>query len=80
MGVKNTRPGIFSPPFGDRDTNLGNGIYENLTAVSYHFCNILFSIGEDSFETRWMTSLCKLPRRFQDSQEKFQSFRSHPYR
>ena len=40
-------------------------------SVLSHICNGLFSIGEDGFETRKMTSFYKLFRKYQDPKESF---------
>ena len=50
----------LSSPCRDGSTTLGNGMYEELTSISGYVCNGLFSIGEDSFGTRRMTTFCKL--------------------
>ena len=56
---------------GDRSSIMGNGMHEKLTSISGYVCNILFSIGEDGFRTRRMTSICKLFGRYQDPERKF---------
>ena len=52
-------------------------MYEKFTSVSGYVCNILFPIGEDGFETRKMTSFCKLFGRYQDPERKFPQLRDH---
>ena len=56
---------------------MGNGMYEELTLVSGHFCNRLFSIGEDGVGTRRMTSFCKLFGRYQEPERKFSQLKNH---
>ena len=48
----------------DGSATMGYGMHEKLTTISCYVCNELFSIGEDSFGTRRMTSFCKLFRRY----------------
>ena len=43
--------------FGDRGSNLDNGMYEKLKAVSGYVCDGLFPIGEDGFGTRGITNI-----------------------
>ena len=79
MGTKNTRPNIF-PLYSKVEAFIwAMKCMRNLQHVSCHFCNGLFSIGEDGFRIRWMTILYKLLRIYQVPQEKFQSFRAHLY-
>ena len=47
----------FTASFGDGGINLGNGMHEKFNTVSGYVCNGLFSIGEDGFGTRGMTSI-----------------------
>ncbi|KAL0655244.1 hypothetical protein Bca4012_075828 [Brassica carinata] len=59
--------GKFFPfSYGGGTAILGNGVYKELTSVQGYVCNGLFSIGEDGFGTRRMTSFCKLFGRYQD--------------
>ena len=51
--------------------SMGTGMYEELTLVSGHICNGLFSIGEDGVGTRRMTSFCKLFGRYQEPERNF---------
>ena len=47
----------FTAPFGDGGIDLGNEMHEKFKTVSGYVCNGLFSIGEDGFRTRGMTSI-----------------------
>ena len=50
----------FTPSFRGGGINLDNGMYEEFKTVSGYVCNGLFSIGEDGFRTKRMTSIRKL--------------------
>ena len=65
----------FTPPFGGRGFDLGNGMYEEFKTVTGNVCDGLFSIGEDGFGTRRMASIRKLFGRYQTSQKKFPQLR-----
>ena len=65
----------FTSPFGDESFNLGNGMYEEFKIISCYICNGLFSIGEDDFGTRRMTSIWKLSGRHQASTKEFPQLR-----
>ena len=47
----------FTASCRDGDINLGNGMHEKLKTVSGYVYNGLFSIGEDGFRTKGMTSI-----------------------
>ena len=68
----------FTPSFGGRGIDLGNGMYEEFKTVSGNVCNGLFSIREDGFRTRRMASIWKLSGRHQASQRKFLQLRHRP--
>ena len=53
----------LTPSFGGGGFNLGNEMYEEFKTVSGYVCNRLFSIGEDGFGTRRMTSILKVIRK-----------------
>ena len=50
---------------------MGNGMHEKLIIISGYVCNRLFSIGEDSFITRRMASVCKLFGRYKQLEREF---------
>ena len=56
---------------------MGNGMYEELTSISGYICNGLFSIGEDGFGTKRMTSFCKLFKRYKDPERKLLQLNDH---
>lgn len=77
MGARNTMASLLiTTSFGSWSPHLGN---EKFKAVSRHVCNGLFSNGEDGFGTRKIACFCKLFGRYQDTKEKFQSFKAHSY-
>lgn len=51
--------------------DLDNEMHEKLAADTDHICKRLFSSDEDCFETRRITSIYKLFRRYQNFLEKF---------
>lgn len=51
--------------------DLDNEMHEKFAAYTSHIYNRLFLSGEDCFETRRITSICKLFRRYQNLLEKF---------
>ena len=58
---------------------MGNKMYDPSKTVYCYICNRLFSVSEDGFGTRRMTSLYKLFGRHKDLKEKFQQLRAHSY-
>ena len=62
---------------GDGSVTLGNGMHEEFTSILSYVCNILFSIDEDGFGTRKMTSFYKLFGRCQDSEREFYPIRDY---
>ena len=54
-------------------------VYEESNTVHCYICNELFSVGENSFRTRKMVSICKLLKRHKSFEEKFQQLRAHSY-
>ena len=56
---------------------MGNGMYVEFKTILGYVCNRLFSIGEDGFGTRRMTSFCKLFGRYQESEREFYTFRDY---
>ncbi|CDY32833.1 BnaC08g02550D [Brassica napus] len=83
QGIEQTRLPVearsVATSLGHRSTYLGNEVYEESKTAYCYICNKLFSIGEDGFRTRRITSLCKLPRRYTCLEEKFQQLRAHSY-
>uniref|UniRef100_A0A0D3D211 Uncharacterized protein n=1 Tax=Brassica oleracea var. oleracea TaxID=109376 RepID=A0A0D3D211_BRAOL len=47
----------LTPSFGGGKLNMANGMHEEFKTVSRDICNGLFSIGENGFGTRRMTSI-----------------------
>ena len=54
-------------------------MYEQFKTVYGYICSRLFSVSEDGFGTRRMTSLCKLFGGYQDFEEKFQQPKARSY-
>ena len=52
-------------------------MYEEFTLISGYVCKGLFSIGEDGFGTRRMTSFCKLFGRYQDPERELHPIRDY---
>ena len=50
----------LSPFHADGDINLGNGIHQKFKIISNYVSNEIFSICEDGFGIREMTSIWKL--------------------
>ena len=59
----------LSSSCGVRGINLDNGMYEEFKTILGDICNGLFPSGEDSFGTRGMSSIWKLPRRHYASEK-----------
>ena len=57
LGSKKFKGMSFTASFGNGCINLDNGMHEKFKTVSGYVCNRLFSISEDGFETRGMTSI-----------------------
>lgn len=77
MGAKNTRASLYHPFMRKRKSSYGQWNVWEITIVSCHIFNGLLSIGEDSSGTRRMICLSKLFGRYQYSQRKFQSLKTH---
>ena len=71
-GRKDYEGESVTPSLRNGSAYLGNGMYAEFMSVLGHICNWLFSIGENGFRTRKMTSLYKLFRKYQDPERKFQ--------
>ena len=56
---------------------MGNGVYEESATASSYVCNRLFSIGDDGFRTRRMTSVWVLSRGHQNFKRLVPQFRAH---
>ena len=56
---------------------MGYGMYEEFTSIPGYVCNGLFSIGEDDFGTRKVTSFCKLFGRYQESERELHTIRDY---
>ena len=75
LKVKNVRACLSPFHFGGRDINLGNEMYEEFKTVLDNVCNGLFSVSEDGFGTRRMTSIWKLFGRHQAFKRMFSQIR-----
>ena len=73
MGVRNTKASQ-SPLHSEIDALIWT-----METFFCYFCNRFFSVGEDGFGNRRMTSLCKLFGGHTNLEEKFQQLRAHPY-
>ena len=58
---------------------MGNGMHEESQTVLGYICNRLFSVGEEDFGTRGVSSLCKLFGRHNNFEEKFLQLRDHSH-
>ena len=67
----------FASSCRDGNATLGNGMHEELTSILGYICNRSFSIGEDGFGTRGVTSFCKLFRRYQDPEGEVHTSRDY---
>lgn len=57
--------------FGNENTYLSSGMYEEFASVSCHICNRLFSLGEDGVGTRIIAYICKILGRYQNTEGSF---------